>query len=293
MPPLLELHEATVRFGGHVAVDQVNLAVDQGTVTGLIGPNGAGKTTMFNVITGLQATTSGRVRFDGADITGRRAHRRSQLGIARTFQRLEVFGSLTARENILVAAELRRRWGRRQPPTAGATALLALTGLVEPSAAAAAVGDITPDAEAEALVEFVGLGAVADVRADELPTGQARLVELGRALAIRPRLLLLDEPASGQDETETESFARLLTQLAAAGMAILLVEHDVPLVMRLCSIVHVLDFGSVLAVGTPAEIQADRAVLDAYLGSEPVVHEQPAPAPAPRSTGEPTTQVAT
>ena len=272
MSPLLELQEATVRFGGHVAVDGVDLAVEPGTVTGLIGPNGAGKTTTFNVITGLQATTSGRVRFDGVDITTRRAHKRSQLGIARTFQRLEVFGSMTAQENIAVAAELRRRWGRHQEPTAPAVALLALAGLVEPGASAETVAAVAPTDEADALMEFVGISGVGGIRADELPTGQARLVELGRALAIRPRLLLLDEPASGQDEAETEAFAGLLTRLAEASMAILLVEHDVPLVMRVCSRVYVLDFGRVLATGTPAEIQADQSVLDAYLGAEPVTH---------------------
>lgn len=267
---LLELHEATVRFGGHVAVDAVSLAVDPGTITGLIGPNGAGKTTMFNVITGLQSPTSGRVVFDGKDITGLRAHKRAQLGMARTFQRLEVFGSLTARENILVGAELRRRWGRKVSPTPATMALLALIGLVPPGSSPEAAASVSPAAEVDALVDFVGVRSVADTRADELPTGLARLVELGRALATRPRLLLLDEPASGQDEGETEAFAGLLQQLAGSGMGVLIVEHDVPLVMRLCSQVHVLDFGAILAVGRPEEIQSNQAVLDAYLGAEPV-----------------------
>jgi branched-chain amino acid transport system ATP-binding protein len=267
---LLELHEATVRFGGHVAVDAVDLAVEPGTITGLIGPNGAGKTTIFNVITGLQSPTSGRVAFDGEDITGLRAHKRAQLGVARTFQRLEVFGSLSARENILVGAELRRRWGRKATPTPATMALLALIGLVPPGSSPDAAASISPAAEADALVDFVGVGSVADTRADELPTGLARLVELGRALATRPRLLLLDEPASGQDEGETEAFAGLLQQLAGSGMGVLMVEHDVPLVMKLCSQVHVLDFGAILAVGRPEEIQSNQAVLDAYLGAEPV-----------------------
>jgi branched-chain amino acid transport system ATP-binding protein len=267
---LLELHEATVRFGGHLAVDAVSLAVDPGTITGLIGPNGAGKTTMFNVITGLQSPTSGRVVFDGKDITGLRAHKRAQLGVARTFQRLEVFGSLTARENILVGAELRRRWGRKVSPTPATMAMLSLMGLVPPGSSPEAAASVSPAAEADALVDFVGVRSVADTRADELPTGLARLVELGRALATRPRLLLLDEPASGQDEGETEAFAGLLQQLAGSGMGVLIVEHDVPLVMRLCSQVHVLDFGAILAVGRPEEIQSNQAVLDAYLGAEPV-----------------------
>ena len=268
--PLLELEEITVRFGGHVAVDSVDLTVTAGAITGLIGPNGAGKTTTFNVITGLQAPSAGRVRLGGIDITRMRAHRRAQAGIGRTFQRLEVFGSLTARENILVGVELRRRWSRRAKPSERELALLAEAGLVS---AASDLGAIPVSEETDALIALVGVGDVAHTRADELPTGLARLVELGRALATRPRLLLLDEPASGQDEAETEAFARLLTRLAGTGMGILLVEHDVPLVMQLCEQVCVLDFGSVLASGTPAEVQANKAVIDAYLGSEPVTTE--------------------
>jgi branched-chain amino acid transport system ATP-binding protein len=271
--PLLELQEVTVRFGGHVAVDSVDLSVDPGTITGLIGPNGAGKTTTFNVITGLQTTTTGRLSFAGQDITRARAHRRAQAGIGRTFQRLEVFGSLTARENVLVGVELRRRWGRRVAPTPVALALLAESGLIQPTSGPDVLGGILAREETDALLDLVGIGHVADTRADELPTGLARLVELARALATRPRLLLLDEPASGQDESETEAFAQLLIRLAGTGMGILLVEHDVPLVMRLCSKVCVLDFGSVLCTGTPAEVQADRAVIDAYLGAEPVTAE--------------------
>jgi branched-chain amino acid transport system ATP-binding protein len=271
--PLLELQEVTVRFGGHVAVDAVDLAVGAGAITGLIGPNGAGKTTLFNVITGLQAPSAGRIRLAGEDITRMRAHRRAQAGIGRTFQRLEVFGSLTARENILVGVELRRRWGRRAAPSPVELPLLAEAGLIQPSSGPDVIGGILPAEETDALVDLVGVRDVAHTRADELPTGLARLVELGRALATRPRLLLLDEPASGQDEGETEAFASLLTRLAGTGMGILLVEHDVPLVMRLCSNVCVLDFGSVLATGTPAEVQANKAVIDAYLGSEPITAE--------------------
>lgn len=241
MAPLLELRDVSVRFGGNVAVDRVSFSVEAGTVTGLIGPNGAGKTTTFNVITGLEDPASGVVRFDGRDITGLKPHRRSRLGIARTFQRLEVFGSLTARENVKVGAEIRQQWARHRNP------------------------DL--ENEVDGLLELVGSQSVADVRADSLPTGQARLVELARALAIRPRLLLLDEPASGLDERETEEFGQLLLWLASQGVGVLMVEHDVPLVMRLCSSVHVLDFGSVLASGTPAEIQRNDAVLDAYLGA--------------------------
>ena len=238
---LLEVRGVNVQFGGHRAVRDVDLDVESGIVTGLIGPNGAGKTTTFNVITGLQDTVSGTVEIDGKDISSKKAHQRAQLGIARTFQRLEVFGSLTARDNILTAAEIRRSWsGDKQ---------------------------LDPRAETERLIDRVGIRSVADERVDSMPTGLARLVELGRALATQPRVLLLDEPASGLDETESESFAQLLLDLAAEGMAVLMVEHDVQMVMQVCSLVHVLDFGAILAVGTPSEIQNDAAVLDAYLGS--------------------------
>lgn len=238
---LLEARGVNVQFGGHRAVRDVDLDVDAGMVTGLIGPNGAGKTTTFNVITGLQEPVSGSVRLDGTDITGKKAHQRAQLGIARTFQRLEVFGSLTARDNILTAAEIRRSWSGDK--------------------------DLDPAEETERVLDRVGIRNVADERADALPTGLARLVELGRALATRPRVLLLDEPASGLDETESQAFAQLLLTLADEGMAVLMVEHDVALVMQICRLVHVLDFGAILSVGTPSEIQRDEAVLDAYLGT--------------------------
>jgi branched-chain amino acid transport system ATP-binding protein len=163
--------------------------------------------------------------------------------VARTFQRLELFGALTARENIKVAASIRAGWGRG------------------PGSA-----DETPAETAARILSLVGLDEVADVRADSLPTGQARLVELGRALATKPRVLLLDEPASGQDETETAHFASLLRSLATDGMGILLVEHDMHLVMSVCSHIHVLDFGRLMAAGPPATIRNDPAVLTAYLG---------------------------
>jgi branched-chain amino acid transport system ATP-binding protein len=240
-PSVLEVRGVNVRFGGHAAVRDVDLECDAGHITGLIGPNGAGKTTTFNVITGLQETVSGQVRLGGRDITNLKAHARARLGVARTFQRLEVFGSLTARENILTAAEIRRSWSRDR----GAD----------------------PRRDVEEILDRVGIRGVANERVDAMPTGLARLVELGRALATRPRLLLLDEPASGLDESESDEFAHLLLDLAGEGMAILLVEHDVQLVMKVCSFIHVLDFGAILATGTPDEIQQDQAVLDAYLGA--------------------------
>ena len=236
----LEVNDITVRFGGNVALDMVNLATEPGCVTGLIGPNGAGKTTLFNVITGLLPPNSGRVVLDGRDVTKMSPTKRARLGLARTFQRLELFSLLSVRDNIRVAADIRRGYSRDKENPAEAV---------------------------ERIIDRIGLRAIADERVDALPTGQCRLVELGRSLATKPAVLLLDEPASGQDETETAQFADLLRELAAEGMVVVLVEHDVHLVMKVCETVHVLDFGQIIAVGTPGEIQRNDAVLAAYLGS--------------------------
>ena len=237
---LLDVRSVTVRFGGNIALDDVSLEAEPGRVTGLIGPNGAGKTTLFNVITGLLPPNSGRVVLDGRDITRLNPTKRARRGLGRTFQRLELFSLLSVRENIRVAADIRKGYARER-------------------------GD--PAQVVEDIIARVGLEAVADARVDSLPTGQCRLVELGRSLATQPKVLLLDEPASGQDDRETEQFAVLLRELATEGMAVVLVEHDVSLVMNVCEQVHVLDFGRIIASGTPAEIQQNEAVLAAYLGS--------------------------
>ena len=234
-------------FGGLQALSDVSIDVQVGHVTGLIGPNGAGKTTLFNVVNGLQAPTTGRIELDGRDITRRKPHQRARLGIGRTFQRLETFGSLTARENVLVAAEMRRGWAHDRSRSPGVIA--------------------------DEILERVGLLAVADDRVDRLPTGTARLVELGRALATQPRVLLLDEPSAGLNETETATLGALLREVAGSGLAVLLVEHDMSFVMGTCERIHVLDFGRIISVGTPADVQADGTVRAAYLG-EAEEHER-------------------
>jgi branched-chain amino acid transport system ATP-binding protein len=239
--PLLEVREVSVRFGGQAALDAVSMNVEAGCVTGLIGPNGAGKTTLFNVITGLQSPTRGSVRLNGVDVTRFAPHERAQRGLARTFQRLELFGSLTASENLQVAAEIPRRWG------------------IDEGSAESRVADV---------MQMIGMDGFADRRADQLTTGQARLTELGRALVTLPKLLLLDEPASGLDRDETERLSDLLVDLARSGTALLLVEHDMHLVMQVCSRIFVLDFGRLIAEGPPESIRRDNVVVDAYLGSK-------------------------
>jgi branched-chain amino acid transport system ATP-binding protein len=237
---LLEVQGVTMRFGGHIALDDIKLSADPGLVTALIGPNGAGKTTLFNVVCGLLVPSAGSVRLDGRELTKLKPYKRARLGLARTFQRLELWSLLTVRENVQVAAELRARFG-----SDGAD----------------------PRSEVEQIVRRVGLSGMIDHRVDELPTGQARLVEIARALATKPRLLLLDEPASGLDDRETEDLATLLRELAKEGLAVLLVEHDVRLVMDVSDHIFVLDFGRVIAEGDPDRIRTNPAVLSAYLGS--------------------------
>jgi ABC-type branched-subunit amino acid transport system ATPase component/branched-subunit amino acid ABC-type transport system permease component len=239
----LAVEGVSVRFGGVQALSDVSLEARYGSVTGVIGPNGAGKTTLFNVMTGLQRPDAGRILLEGNDVSKAAPHKRARLGLARTFQRLEVFGSLTVLDNVRAAAEIRHgRAGEQAPVDAAAAAL-----------------------------RRVGIEHLADVPAHRLPTGQARLLELARALVTQPRVLLLDEPASGLSHEESEDLSTVIRSVAAQGVAVVLVEHDVDLVMRLCSTVHVLDFGDVIASGQPADVQADGRVRAAYLGDEVAV----------------------
>jgi branched-chain amino acid transport system ATP-binding protein len=230
----------TVKFGGNIAVDDATLSAESGLVTAVIGPNGAGKTTLFNVVNGLLSPNRGRVMLDDRNLTRLAPHRRARLGLARTFQRLELFSALTVYENVQVATDIRRGWHRASGGRA----------------------------EVTAIIERVGMADRMHARVDQLPTGQARLVELARALATHPKVLLLDEPASGLDTSESATFGSLLRQLAADGMTVLLVEHDVHLVMDVSDHIHVLDFGRVIAQGNPDEIRRNEAVLDAYLGAK-------------------------
>ncbi len=240
--PLVEIRDLTVRFGGHTALDNVSFGIGSGAITGLIGPNGAGKTTLFNAITGLQQPTSGTVLFNGKDVSRLAPHKRARMGLARTYQRLELFLSLSVRDNVRVAGDIYNASRHRR-------------------------ARIDVEREADRLVELAGLGDIAERDISEIPTGRARVVELARALMGSPSVLLLDEPAAGQTEEESRRFGRLLTDLANAGTAICLVEHDLELVMSTCSLVHVLDFGALLASGTPTQIRNNQRVVDAYIGT--------------------------
>jgi branched-chain amino acid transport system ATP-binding protein len=255
-PTVLEASNLTVRFGGLVALDDVSLQVPAGCIAGLIGPNGAGKTTMFNVLTGLQEPTHGSVAFLGQDVSTWPPHRRGRAGIARTFQRLALFGRLSVHDNLVASWESSHPGG------------VLGRGRSERLARVAEV------------MELLDLGPVADRLAGELSTGKGRMVELGRALCTDPRILLLDEPGSGLDANETAVFSAVLRTIISGGSdrrhhaappAVLLVEHDMALVMDVCTTITVLDFGKVIARGDPGQVRADPMVRAAYLGDASAV----------------------
>lgn len=254
-PDALVVADATVRFGGVCALDGVSIHVPEQSITGLIGPNGAGKTTLFGVAGGFVRPDAGRVFFNDRDVTGWPAHRRAAAGMGRTFQRLELFGRLSAIENLLVAREVRRSKATL------ADDLFALPRAVNQERHAREA--------AEQILSIVGLQSMRDREAATLPLGAGRLLEIGRALCGEPALLLLDEPTSGLDTRESAAVAELIARVRTElGVTVLLVEHDVEFVSALCDRVFVMDFGRVIAHGTPGRIRADPAVRAAYLGAE-------------------------
>ncbi len=250
--PILSLDSVSKAFGGLQALWNISFDIQPGVVQGLIGPNGAGKTTLFNVITGVYRPDEGQVRFQDRKISGRQVHDLVRLGIARTFQNVEIFGSMTVVENVMVGRHVRTRcgfWG----------AVTRIPWMMRE--------ERESREQAMEILKFVGIEHLADRKSSELPFGWQRLLEIARALSSSPKLLLLDEPAAGLNATETRQLGQLLHKIRERGITLLLVEHDMSLTMEVSDRIVVLDQGKKLAEGTPREVQSNAAVMAAYLGT--------------------------
>lgn len=250
---VLKIKNISKNFGGIAALTDVSFSVEKGEIFGLIGPNGAGKTTMFNMITNLFPPSSGEITFAGDKITGIKPHLITEKGICRTFQNIRLFPQMTALENVMVGGHSRIKSG-------------VFSSVFRTKAQRNE--ELRLREIAEELLDLVGLTEEMENAAENLAYGQQRRLEIARALASNPQLLLLDEPAAGMNETETDSLFDLIKKVQAKGITVLIIEHDMPLVMRLCDRIMVLNFGKKLAEGTPAEIQNNEEVIEAYLGSE-------------------------
>ncbi|WP_066704698.1 ABC transporter ATP-binding protein [Curvibacter delicatus] len=260
---LLNVSGVSKRFGGLQALNDVGLRIERGQVYGLIGPNGAGKTTFFNVITGLYTPDSGTFELAGRPYRPSAVHEVAQAGIARTFQNIRLFADMTALENVMVGRHIRSRTG--------------LLGAIFRTPAFKAE-EAAIAARAHELLAYVGIGQLADYKARTLSYGDQRRLEIARALATEPQLLALDEPAAGMNATEKVQLRELIDRIRNDGRTVLLIEHDVKLVMGLCDRVTVLDYGKQIAEGTPAEVQRNAQVIEAYLGhgAGSTAQEQPA-----------------
>ncbi|HIJ87472.1 MAG TPA: ABC transporter ATP-binding protein [Desulfuromonadales bacterium] len=250
---MLEVSGITQIFGGVTALEDVSFAIRKGDITGIIGPNGAGKTTLFNIISGIYTQTSGRVMLNSRDVTGLPPEKLAMLGMVRTFQNIELFGGMSVMENVMVglhtrsssglmACSLRLPWSRKE--------------------------EHRIRADARQWLEFTGISELADVTAGNLSFGKGRMLEIARALAVEPGIILMDEPAAGLNSQETLELARLIRRIRDLGITVVLVEHDMELVMDICDRIVVLNLGFKLAEGTPGEIQENHDVIAAYLGDD-------------------------
>lgn len=250
---VLEVRNIVKRFGGITALKNISFSIQEGEIYGLIGPNGAGKTTMFNCITNFIEPTEGEIIFRGENITRLKPHLITEKGICRTFQNIRLFPQMTTLQNVMVGGHSRISSGVFKSVFRSKSQKQEETYLKE---------------KAEELLELVGLAELKDQFAENLAYGQQRRLEIARALASDPKLLLLDEPAAGMNETETENLYELIKKIQSMGITVLIIEHDMSLVMKLCDRITVLNFGEKLAEGTPEEIQNNEAVIEAYLGKE-------------------------
>ncbi|MGN1400933.1 MAG: ABC transporter ATP-binding protein [Bacillus sp. (in: firmicutes)] len=250
---VLDIRNISKHFGGISALTDISFTVEQGEIHGLIGPNGAGKTTLFNVITNVYLPSGGEIIFNGENITGLKSHKITSSGICRTYQNIKLFPQMTVLENVMVG-------GHSQSSAGVLRSVFRMPSQKQEEGQLRAI--------AEELLEMVGLSSQINMISENLSYGQQRRVEIARALASKPRLLLLDEPAAGMNEKETDSLYDLIKRVQQRGITVLIIEHDMPLVMKLCDRITVLNFGKKLAEGTPDEIQDNSAVVEAYLGVE-------------------------